>query len=143
VGYFAGVRFAALIVLGLLVTACGSGGERKNRLRPPPPVTMTAAIHDDIVQVSPPAVGAGQIVLIVSNQSGRPQKVTFETDELGGPAGGRRASSPVIPASGVGRLTITARQGVYSVHVGDSSVRAARVRVGPPRRSGQDDLLLP
>ena len=104
---------------------------------------MTAAIHDDVVQVSPRAVGAGQIVLVVSNQSGRAQTVTFETDELGGPAGGRRARSPVIPASGIGRLTINARQGVYSVRVGDSSVRAARVRVGPPRRSGQDDLLLP
>jgi len=137
------VRLIAALALGLLVAACGGTEERKNRLRPAPPVTMTAAIHADVVQVSPRAVGAGQIVLVVSNQSGRPQKVTFETDELGGPAGGRRASSPVIPASGIGRLTINARQGVYSVHVGDSSVRAARVRVGPPRRSGQDDLLLP
>jgi hypothetical protein len=137
------VRLIAALALGLLVAACGGTEQRTNRLRPPPPVTMTAAIHDGVVQVSPRAVGAGQIVLVVSNQSGRPHKVTFETDELGGPAGGRRASSPVIPASGIGRLTINARQGVYSVHVADESVRAARVRVGPPRRSGQDDLLLP
>jgi hypothetical protein len=137
------VRFATLLALGLLVAACGGSDERTNRLRPAPLVTMTAAIHDDVVQVSPRVVGAGQIVLVVSNQSGRAQRVTFETDELGGPAGGRRASSPVIPASGTGRLTINARQGVYSVHVADEAVRAARVRVGPPRRSGQDDLLLP
>ena len=83
------------------------------------------------------------IVFVVSNQSAKPQKVTFETDELGGRTGGRRASSPTIAPSGTGRLTIDAREGAYSVHVGDRTIRRARVKVGPPRPSGQDRVLLP
>jgi hypothetical protein len=135
-------RFAPLIGL-LALTGCGSSEQRTNHLRPAPPVTMTAAVHDDLVRISPSTVGAGQVTFIVSNQSGRAQKMTVETDELGGTRGGNVASSPVIPAGATGRVTINVRQGKYSVHVTDESVRAARLIVGPPRKSGQNDLLLP
>jgi hypothetical protein len=138
------VRIAVAAIAGsALAAGCGGGGPRANVPRPPRPVTLTAAIHDDVVQVSPARVGAGLIVLIVSNQTARPQRVTFETDELGGDRPGRRASSPVIPARGTGRLTIDARSGRYAVHVGGRAIRAAHVRVGAPRRSSQNDLLLP
>ena len=136
------MRRSVLLIALLTLAGCG-GGQRDNRLRPPVPVTLTGAIHKDGLQISPASVGAGTIVLIVSNQSGKPQKVTFETDELGGKTAGRRASSPVIAPRTTGRLTIAARQGTYSVHVADDSIRAARVFVGPPRESSQDDLLLP
>ena len=132
-------------VIGL-VFAAGCGGSespRKNLNRPAPPVNMTAAVQDDVVRVSPRTVGAGRIVLVVSNQSDRPQKVTFETDELGGTRGGNRASSPTIAPRGTGRLTIDARQGTYAVRVDDDAIRAARVLIGPPRESGQNQLLLP
>lgn len=122
---------------------CGSSEPRTNLPRPAPPVTMTAAVQSDVVRVSPQAVGAGQVTLIVSNQSTRAQKVTFQTDELGGAKAGTRATSPEIPAGATGRVTLKLRQGNYSVSVADDAIRAARVRVGPPRRSGQDDLLLP
>ncbi len=70
--------------------------------------------------------------------------MTFETDELGGKtAAAASASSPVIAPSTTGRLTIDAREGTYSVHVADDTIRAARVFVGPPRKSAQDELLLP
>ena len=139
------MRRYALIALGLAAVAgCGGSSEpRTNVPRPAPPITLTAAVQDDVVRVSPAAVGAGQVVLVVSNQSGKPQKVTFETDELGGTRGGTTASSPVIPDGATGRLRIVVRQGNYSVHVADDSIRAARIKVGPPRKSGQDDLLLP
>jgi hypothetical protein len=139
---FAGVRRIALLALLIGVAGCG-GGPRENRPRPPVPVMLTAAIHPDGVQVSPAAVGAGTIVLVVSNQSKTPQTVTFETDELAGKTGANRASSPEIPPSATGRLTIIARQGTYSVHTADGAIRAARVKIGPPRKSAQDDLLLP
>lgn len=135
-----------VILATATVLAAGCGGEserRANELRPAPPVTMTAAVHDDLIRVSPQTVGAGQIVLIVSNQSSRPQRVTFSTDELGGTRGGRTASTPVIPARSTGRLKIDAREGQYAVTVRDGNVRAARVFVGPPRPSGQDKVLLP
>jgi hypothetical protein len=135
------VRWFVLCVV-VLLAGCGSSEPRKNRLRPAPPVTLTGAIHEDAIQISPSVVGAGQIVLLVSNQSGRPQTLTIETASTTA-ASGHRASSPVIPKGATGRLTIDAPQGAYSVHVADRTIRAAAVKVGPPRRSGQNDLLLP
>jgi hypothetical protein len=138
------VRRIAVIALALTATAgCGGEEPRENLDRPPPPVTMTAAVQDDIVRVTPASVGAGPITLVVANQSDQPQTVTFETDELGGTQGGNIASSPIIAPGGTGRLTIDAREGTYSVHVEDEAIRAARVEIGPPRESGQDRLLLP
>jgi hypothetical protein len=140
---FANVRRFALLTLLIGLAGCGGGDRRENELRPPSPVMMTAAIHSDGVQVSPASVGAGTIILVVSNQSGAPQTVTFETDELGGKTGGVTASSPRIAPRATGRLTINAREGTYSVHTADDGIEAARVKIGPPRRSSQDDLLLP
>jgi hypothetical protein len=143
-GKFPGVRRFLYVGLGLVAAGCGGGSdERQNLPRPAPPVTMTAAVQDDVVRISPRAVGAGQVTFIVSNQSGRPQKVTVETDELGGKQAGTTATSPVIPAGSTGRVTLRVREGNYSVHVADNAIRAARLTVGPPRRSGQDQLLLP
>jgi hypothetical protein len=135
-------RTVILATVAVLLAGCG-GERRTNDLRPAPPVNMTAAVQDDVIRVSPRTVGAGQIVLIVSNQSDRPQRVTFATHELGGTRGGRTASTPVIPARATGRLKIDAREGQYAVSVRDERIRAARVFVGPPRASGQDRVLLP
>jgi hypothetical protein len=138
------VRLAlALASTVLLATACGDTEPRTNLPRPAAPVTLTAAVHDDVIQVSPAVTGAGPIVLLVSNQTSKPQKVTVETDELGGMTGGNTASTPVIAAGSTGRLSIDARSGRYAVHVQDRTVRAARVTVGPPRKSSQNQLLLP
>ena len=137
------VRWILVPAVVLAVAGCGGSDQpRTNRLRPAPPVTLTGAIHSDRIQISPTRVGAGQIVIIVSNQSDGPQKVTIETASTSS-AAGHRASSPVIPKGATGRVTLMAPTGTYSVHVADSAIRAARVRVGAPRKSGQDDLLLP
>lgn len=136
-------RLLLTAVTAVTVAGCGSDEPRTNLPRPAPLVNLTAAVQDDVIRVSPSSVGAGQIVLVISNQSDRPQRVTFATDELGGTQGGRTATSPEIPARATGRLRIDAREGRYSVSVEDDAVRAARVLVGPPRESGQDRVLLP
>jgi hypothetical protein len=135
-------RIVVLLAAGIALAGCG-GGMRENDLRPPTPVTLTAAIHEDGIQVSPAHAGAGTVVLVVSNQSKAPQTVTFETDELGGRTGGTTASSPEIAPASIGRLTLSTREGTYSVHTQDDTIRTARVKIGPPRKSSQDDLLLP
>ena len=126
-----------------LATACGDTEPRTNLPRPPAPVTLTAAVRADKILISPAATGAGPIVLIVSNQTPKPQRITFETDELGGRTGGNTASTPVIAARSTGRLSINARTGTYAVHTRDRTIRAARVKVGPPRTSAQNELLQP
>jgi len=138
------VRIAAVAATAaVLATACGDTEPRSNVDRPPAPVTLTAAVHDDRIQVSPAVTGAGPIVLLVSNQTAKPQRITFETDELGGRTGGNTVSTPVIAPQGTGRLSINARTGNYAVHTRDRTIRAARVKVGPPRKSSQNDLLQP
>jgi hypothetical protein len=138
------VRLAVVLASTvLLATACGDTEPRTNLPRPPAPVTLTAAVRDDVIQVSPAVTGAGPIVLLVSNQTSKPQKVTFETDELGGKTGGNTASTPVIAPRSTGSLSIDVRSGRYAVHVQDRTIRAARVTVGPPRKSSQNQLLLP
>lgn len=138
------MRFAVVLAsTALLATACGDTEPRRNVNRPPAPVTLTAAVHDDAIQVSPAVTGAGPIVLVVSNQTAKPQRVTFETDELGARTGGNTASTPVIEPQGTGKLSIDARTGRYAVHVQDRTVRAAHVKVGPRRKSSQNQLLLP
>ena len=136
------MRRIVLLAAGVALAGCGSE-TRENDLRPPIPVTLTAAIHEDGIQVSPARVGAGTVILVVSNQSNAPQTVTFETDELGGRTGGTTASSPEIAPASTGRLTISTREGTYSVHTQDDAIRAARVKIGPPRKSSQDSVLLP
>jgi hypothetical protein len=138
------VRIAVVLAsTTLLATACGDTEPRQNLQRPATPVTLTAAVHDDVIQVSPAVAGAGPIVLVVSNQTAKPQRVTFETDELGGRTGGNTASTPVIAPQATGRLSIDARSGRYAVHARDRTIRAAHVKIGPPRESSQDQLLLP
>ena len=138
------MRIAVVLAsAALLATACGDTEPRQNLDRPAAPVTITAAVHDDEIQVSPLVTGAGPIVLVVSNQTAKPQKVTFETDELGGRTGGNTASTPLIEPQGTGKLSIDARTGRYAVHVQDRTVRAAHVKIGPPRKSSQNQLLLP
>ena len=132
-----------MVIALVFAAGCGSTPQRENLERPAPLVVMTAAVQDDVIRVSPGTVGAGQIELVVSNQSDAAQTVTFETDELGGTRGGNRATSSSIPAGGTGRLKIDAREGVYAVRVEDEAIRAARVRIGPARESGQNQLLLP
>jgi hypothetical protein len=135
-------RALPLVLAVAAATGCGGGEPRANVPRPPAPVMLSAAVHDSFVEVSPRAVGAGPIEVVVSNLSARPQRVTFETADSA-TRSGRRASTQVIPPQGTGQVTLDAVRGRYVVRVDDRAVRAARVRVGPRRPSSQNQLLLP
>src|SRR5918992_201054 len=88
---FAPVRAAVLFAAVAVLAGCGSDDtvEYGNRERPPAPINVTAAIDSERIRVSPRRFGSGPVVFIISNQSGAPQTVTFETDEIGGGGGGR------------------------------------------------------
>ena len=139
-----GGRVYGWIGLALLsVAGCGGGGDYKNEPRPPAPINVTAAITDARVSVSPHRFGAGPIVLIISNQSSSAQKVTFETDELGGSKPGNKFDTTPINPRATATLKVDVRQGDWKLSTGDGGIRAAAVSVGKKRKSAQGDLLQP
>jgi hypothetical protein len=139
-----GGRICGWITLALLaVVGCGGDGDYANNPRPPSPINVTAAISDSRVSVSPQRFGAGPIVLIVSNQSSSAQKVTFQTDELGGSQPGRKFDTTPINPRATATLKVDVRQGHWKLSTADGGIRAAAVSVGRKRKSSQGDLLLP
>jgi hypothetical protein len=125
------------------VAGCGGGGDYANKPRPPAPINVTAAITDSRIDVSPKQFGAGPIVLIISNQSSSAQKVTFETDELGGSQPGRRFNTTPINPRATATLKVDVRQGRWKLSTGRQSIRAVDLRVGRKRKSAQNQLLQP
>jgi hypothetical protein len=139
-----GGRIYGWIGLALLsVAGCGGGGDYANKPRPPAPINVTAAITNSRVNVSPERFGAGPIVLIISNQSSTAQKVTFQTDELGGTQPGNKFDTTPINPRGTATLKVDVREGDWKLSTGDGAVRAAAVSVSHERKSAQGDLLQP
>jgi len=136
-------RTLALSALAVGATACGSSEDYANEPRPPAPINVTAAITDDRVAVSPRAFGAGPIVLIIANQTSASQRVTVETEDVGGGRPGiRQRTSPVNPR-GTAELKVDVRKGTYKVSVTSDAIRPAMLAVGPERESAQNELLQP
>ena len=135
------VLAAALLAAGL--GACGAGEDYQNKPRPPSPINVTAAIDRDHVRVSPVTFGAGPVVILISNQSGSAQKVTFETDELGASTGGIRRSTGTIEPLSTGQLKVDAPEGSYTLSASAGDVAPATVEVSKRRPSAQNQLLLP
>jgi hypothetical protein len=136
-----GVVAVAIVAVGL--AGCGAESDYANKPRPPAPISVTAAIDQHRVRVSRPRFGGGPVVFIISNQSGSAQKVTFETDELGAAKGGIRRSTSTIQPRSTGQLKVDPEEGAYMLSASSGEVAAAPIKVGPRRRSSQNDLLLP
>jgi hypothetical protein len=136
-------RLAATAVLAAAATACGGDQDYANAPRPPAPITVTAAITDQRVDVSPRSFGAGPIVLVIANQTARSQEVMLETDEVAsGRPGIRQRTSPVNPR-GTAELKVDIGEGTYRLSAGSDDVRPATLRVGARRTSAQNELLQP
>jgi hypothetical protein len=133
----------ALAALAAACLGCGAEEDYENRPRPAAPINVTAAIDQGRIRVSPQSFGAGPVVFVISNQSGVPQEVTFETDEIDGSTGGiRRTSAPII-ARGTGTMKVDVPEGTYQLSASAGGVRPAAVEVTTERRSAQDQLLQP
>jgi hypothetical protein len=131
----------AALAAAALIAGCGES-QHRNGTRPASPVTITAVIRGKAVQVSPRSVGAGPIEFLVSNQSGRTQQLTFETDDTGGGPAGIRAST-TVPLAGTAQLQVSPKSGAYVLDVRDRSVADAPIKIGPKRQSAQNVLLQP
>jgi hypothetical protein len=134
-----------VVVAALFAAGCGDNSSYGNRPRPPVPVAVTAQIAEKSVSLSPRALGAGPVLIVVTNQSDNSQDLSIASaDEPGSSAGGAAAQTtgPINPQD-TASLQLNLREGEYVVRVKDSGVKPARLRVGPERESSQNQLLLP
>ena len=137
------VATACAVLSASALAGCGDeGGDYANKPRPASPINVTAAISEKKISLSPKEFGAGPVVIIVSNQSGAEQKVTLQTEELGGNQPGLKQSTDPIAPRGTGTLKADVREGAYALSASDGP-KAVNFEVGPARKSAQDQLLQP
>jgi hypothetical protein len=134
---------ATLLVLVPLAAGCGSGADYANADRPPAPISISIALTGDRVAVSPDRVGAGPVLLLIANESGRSRDVTLTAADGGRSCVAEDASSGPINAQDAARMSLPLVEGTCEVGVADGALTPARLIVGPERESAQQDLLQP
>jgi hypothetical protein len=130
---------AAAVALGACVVGCGDGRDADSSNRPPAPVTLTAAVADGRISLSPRRIGGGPVSLLVANLSRRSVDVTLAS------IGGRDAptSTGLVNPDDTARLAVDVQPGAYRVTAKPSNAPPVRLVVGPRRTSAQNDLGLP
>src|SRR5260370_18039849 len=71
------MRTGIIVFATAAIAGCGSSGHFANRPSPPTPINLTVFINNQRVSVSPSSVGAGPVVLIVTNQANTAQSLTL------------------------------------------------------------------
>ncbi|HEX8065133.1 MAG TPA: hypothetical protein VF520_01265 [Thermoleophilaceae bacterium] len=136
---------AAVLLAGVAgataLAGCGDDDEFKNDPRPPVTLQLSGAITAAKVSVEPKKLGAGPIVLIVSNLTQEAHTITLD-----GPSG-REVVGPINPGD-TGRIQEDMKPGSYEVRAGSDIVQGdeiepAKLTVGPERASSSDKVLLP
>jgi hypothetical protein len=128
---------ALLAVLALATAGCGSDDEARSEQRPPVPVNISVQIGTERVTASPDSIGAGPVTLLVANQSGAAQTVTVDGPRV------RRTAGP-IPPDDTATVKLTMGTGEFTIAPEESAgLDPATLRVGPPRDTAQNELLLP
>ena len=134
---------AILCAAGLALAACGED-DFENDPRPAVPKQLTGVITEQKVTVSPDELGAGPVVITVSNQTEASHTVTLESSD-GGTI--REQVGPINPLD-TATLQRTLTQGTYTVKAGSETavpkeIQPATLTIGKDRKSGSGELLLP
>ena len=141
-----GIRAGALLAIcaaGVVLAACGED-DFENEPRPPVPVQLSGVITEDEVTVSPSELGAGPVVITLSNQTDDSHTVTLESSD-GGTI--REQVGPINPLD-TATIQQTLDPGEYTVRAGseeavEREIEPAELSIGEERPSGSDELLLP
>jgi hypothetical protein len=121
-----GGRILPLVATAALA-ACGADSSNDHSPRSAHPVTVTAAIGEDSISLTPRRLGAGPVVLTVANRSSTAQAVTLDGD--------RRLTQTTSPLNphGSARLAFRLARGTYELRTRDREIRPASLRVGRRR----------
>jgi len=140
------IRAGALPALCAAVFALGGCGDDdfENEPRPPVPKQLTGVITDERVTISPDELGAGPVVITVSNQTDASHTITLESASGGNI---REQVGPINPLD-TATLQRTLDPGRYRVSAGSEravprEIEPATLMIGEERPSGSDELLLP
>lgn len=139
------VRMRRIIVTSaiaaLALSGCGGGKDFANKPRPPVPLQLTGVITKEKVTISPHKVGAGPVVITVSNQTGAAHTLTLDGQ------GVQERVGPINPLD-TAQLQKTLKPGTYTVTAGSEqatskTIAPATLVIGKERASGSDKVLLP
>ena len=131
-------RIGIIVLTTGALAGCGSSGHFVNHPAPPTPVNLTVYINDQRVSLSPSSVGAGPVVLIVTNQASTAQSLTVL------PAGASAAqpiadTGPINPQATTQVTVNLNTPGAYTVAtavhrvVTDNELRAQLIEAGIER----------
>jgi hypothetical protein len=140
------IRVAALLlslpVAGLIGVGCGGGSDFQDKPRPAVPVQLNGVITSSKVTVSPSRIGAGPVVILVSNQTNRSHTLTLD-----GPSIAPIRVGPINPLD-TGEIQQTLQPGDYTVKAGSEQavtkeIAPAHLTIGKARPSSNDQVGLP
>ena len=127
-------------VCAMVVSACGED-DFENKPRPPVPIELTGVIQEDKVTISPRRLGAGPVLITVSNQTKDAHTITLEGETV------RERVGPINPLD-TATIQKTLDPGSYEVRAGSSvavpnEIQPAVLEIGRKRKDSNDRLLLP
>lgn len=132
---------AAVVGVMIVLAGCGGGKDFANDPRPPVPLQLTGIITPKKVTISPNRIGAGPVVITVSNQTSQSRTLTLDGNGI------QERVGPINPLD-TARLQKTLRRGRYTVSAGSEAatartIRPAKLIIGKERKSASDKVLLP
>lgn len=135
------LRTLTVVAMSIAIAGCGGGKDFENNPRPPVPLQLTGVITQKSVTVSPRKVGAGPVVITVSNQTNESHTLTLDGQGI------QERVGPINPLD-TAQIQKTLKPGTYQVKAGsekatDSTIQAATLKIGKERVSGSDKVLLP
>ncbi|MGH2798754.1 MAG: hypothetical protein ACRDM0_14015 [Thermoleophilaceae bacterium] len=133
---------AIFAAVAAVAVAAGCGDEDfENEPRPPVPLELTGVIQEDKVTVSPSSVGAGPLVITISNQTDARHTLTLEGESI------KEEVGPVAPLD-TATIQRTLAPGSYEVRAGSmravkKEIAPASLDIGKERENSNSELLLP
>src|SRR5436190_15359168 len=127
--------------VAIALVGCGGGEDFANDPRPPVPLQLTGVITKEKVTISPNKVGAGPVVITVSNQTHQAHTLTLVGQGI------QEQVGPISPLD-TAQLQKTLSPGRYHVTAGTTTATAkaitpATLVIGKERASGSNRVLLP